>query len=604
MKNSALAWQRVLLLLAFVGLLAVAECAWATYALEGDFFGGSVYNPVTTAPFVDRFESVTPGSVAERSGIRPGDSLDLRRMTPDARYHVRTGEPLAREPMRLAIVRDGVERFTTITPQPYVQTAFWLQTQWWLAWAFWIGSAFSLLIGATLIWRKPENDEVRLLSLTLILIVLGESLFPINGFLTPWGGFDAAVNVIAQFLFCAGTALLAGYALLFGRPVSLTRVVSTGLTFASAALSALLWTNAAQGGPGPGGALGIAGLWFGVLDVHAWIATKPALLFAVTVGPPALAMLCAALAVRAASGSERTRVAWATGSLAILYLFGIATVQSYFTANIVTYYFILNLSWIIAPIGLMYALLRRRLLDIGFVLNRAAVFTGVSLLVVGVFTLVEWALTDWLNAAGVVANVAVSAALALVLGLSIRQIHARVDRFVDSVFFRKRHEDERALNRFAREVAFITDADVVIRRVVETIGRHADAKRVTIALDDGAGRYGDVDENDPALVALRASHEVVDLRTVETKFAGEFAYPMLARGRLIGALVIGPKVSGEPYAPDESAAIAQVAHSAGISLDLLGTKAGRIDREILDALRALPDAIAERMREQRGTTTA
>jgi hypothetical protein len=128
-------------------------------------------------------------------------------------------------------------------------------------------------------------------------------------------------------------------------------------------------------------------------------------------------------------------------------------------------------------------------------------------------------------------------------------------------------------------------------------------------LYDGAGRYGDTDENDAALVTLRASHEVVDLHLVDTALVGEFAYPMLARGHLVGALVLGPKTSGEPYAPDESAAITQVAHGVGVGLDLLNVTESARNEEILgtlrslealsraatDAMLALPDAIAERL---------
>jgi len=53
------------------------------------------------------------------------------------------------------------------------------------------------------------------------------------------------------------------------------------------------------------------------------------------------------------------------------------------------------------------------------------------------------------------------------------------------------------------------------------------------ALDNGARYYGTVSENDPALVALRASQEPVDLHLVDTALAGEFAYPMSCRGRLV-----------------------------------------------------------------------
>lgn len=330
-------------------------------------------------------------------------------------------------------------------------------------------------------------------------------------------------------------------------------------------------------------------------------------------GATGIALLCAAVAVRKANRAERTRVAWATGSLAVLYLFGIATIQSYFTTNPVLYYWILNAAWFAAPLGLMYAFLSRRLLDVGFVLNRAAVFAGVSLFVVGTFTLAEWALGGWLHSAGRVANVAVSAAIALALGLSLHQIHRRVDRIVDNVFFRKRHEDEHALKRFAREAAFISDPNVVIERATKTLEQHTGALSVEFALHDGDGHYGSVNENDAALVTLRASHELVDLHLAETALKGEFAYPMLARGRLVGALVLGPKDTGEPYAPDESAAIAQLAHGVGVALDLLGSRSTAGNEEICallrslealssaanDALRGLPDAVAERVRDTR-----
>ena len=125
-----------------------------------------------------------------------------------------------------------------------------------------------------------------------------------------------------------------------------------------------------------------------------------------------------------------------------------------------------------------------------------------------------------------------------------------------------------------------------------------------------------MDENDAAIVALRASHETVDLHCVETRLPGEVAYPMLARGRLVGALVLGTKANGETYAPDESAAIAQVAQSVGVALDLLGaTTGGQIEllealttlaaltRSTNDAVRELPAAIEDRVLGHLGRPT-
>jgi hypothetical protein len=88
-------------------------------------------------------------------------------------------------------------------------------------------------------------------------------------------------------------------------------------------------------------------------------------------------------------------------------------------------------------------------------------------------------------------------------------------------------------------------------------------------MKDHTGHFGDVSENDPAIVALHERHKALDLQTLSTALQGEFAFPMVARGRLVGALVLGPKRSGESYAPDESHAIMHLAHNVGSALHIL-----------------------------------
>lgn len=74
---------------------------------------------------------------------------------------------------------------------------------------------------------------------------------------------------------------------------------------------------------------------------------------------------------------------------------------------------------------------------------------------------------------------------------------------------------------------------------------------------------------------------------------------MFGRGRLIGALVLGAKRSGEPYAPDESDAIRQLTDGIGAALDILSTNGAGVRNELLAAIHALPDAIVERLRSAR-----
>jgi phosphoserine phosphatase RsbU/P len=243
-----------------------------------------------------------------------------------------------------------------------------------------------------------------------------------------------------------------------------------------------------------------------------------------------------------------------------------------------------NVLGFVAPVVLTYVVLSRRVLDIGFVLNRALVFSVVSAVFVGAFFLVEWALGTWLSSASHATNLVVGAGIALALGFFVRSIHQRVDRVLDTIFFRKRHEDERAIRDFAHEAAYVTDAGVLLARTTATLEEHADASGVALLLDDGRGRYGAVSENDPAIVALRAWRKTVDLHTLDTELRGEFAYPMIARGRLVGTIVLGPKRSGDPYAPDESEAILHLAHGVGGALDVLSANGRASHDAMLDAI--------------------
>jgi GAF domain-containing protein len=49
------------------------------------------------------------------------------------------------------------------------------------------------------------------------------------------------------------------------------------------------------------------------------------------------------------------------------------------------------------------------------------------------------------------------------------------------------------------------------------------------------------------------------------------AYPMLSRGRMVGALVCGDKTEERAYDPDERTLLAHLAHETGTSLLFLRT---------------------------------
>jgi hypothetical protein len=235
----------------------------------------------------------------------------------------------------------------------------------------------------------------------------------------------------------------------------------------------------------------------------------------------------------------------------------------------------------VVPVVLAYAAVSRRLIDIGFILNRTVVFAIVSTIVIGTFILVEWAASVWLTGVTHTTSAVIGLVVALTLGLSLRYIHGHIDRIVDRVFFWKRHADEAALRGFAHESSYITDCSVLLERTVREVREHTGAESAAILLRDGSGSYVSpsnrerlaVSENDTAIIALRAWNRPVDLHALrETELRGEYAFPMISRGELVGALICGPKPDGELYAPDESDALLTLAHAVGVALDTMSTR--------------------------------
>ena len=574
-------WRRLLLALCAFGVVQLTYMVYtnvATYAavpglIAGGLPGQSAGEEGTAIPFVHRL-TFEPSNPLARVGLRSGDLIDLRTVSPPERYRFYTRWWWLGERADVPVVRGTGIRVIPLHPVRY-----YFPFEWWLATIrqYWV-----LLFAAIVSWRRPDLASVRVLALCLLSWEIG-LVFQSQNWLTPFPRADAVFNGVNGFLYNGGIALLASYTTLFSGARQVWRRALVWLTYAAAAAGSMQQL------------LVVVGAWTGRWDVLGGWFSGTAAASTILVLPGLLSMLAVVFAAATCSPAERARVTWA--SIPIALLFATEGVTNAMFSTVVgsgmvhVAELVVNYAIFLAPLGLVYTVLNRRVLDIGFAVNRAMVYSGVSVLVVGMFVIFEWGLGEWLGTASHAANIAISAGFALLLGFSIRAIHKRVDATLDYLFFRKRHEDEKAIREFAHDAGYITDARVLLERAAEVLGKHADAATVEFALDNGSGRYGTVTENDPAIVALRAHHRTLDLHGMNTQLRGEFAFPMVARGRLLGALVLGPKRSGESYMPDESDAILHLAHGVGTTLDVLTAKDGTGAGEVLASLQELTNTM-------------
>lgn len=323
----------------------------------------------------------------------------------------------------------------------------------------------------------------------------------------------------------------------------------------------------------------------------------------------ALITIAFIIAGRTAAPADRKRVNWVAYSVAVGFSGSIVVViQFAFGRQIAPWENYLGLTLIAIPVGLGYAIVRHRVVDIGFVVNRAVVFGTLSAIVVAAFMVLEWALSNAAMKISHITSTSLEIALALGLGFSMRTLHSRVDHFVDDLFFRDRHAAEQALRTLARDVGYISEPQVAVARVFEGLRAHSGATLtaiyavdgpVALRIDPAAQSEAPVSFDDPALVRMRASRSPCELAGLATALPGARAFPMLVRDTLSGLVVLGAKANGEEYAPDELSAIEALVLALGNALDALQTAA--LKREIarvlldgapLDALRRTIDSPA------------
>ncbi len=514
----------------------------------------------SSKPFNLAVMSVDRGGPAAQAGLLLGDLIDIRANSLLERYYL-FDVPLNGRPLILSVRRGSLQRELTVIPRAAILT--------WTSWLITF-SVFWLLLFATLIaWRGADLPQMRILSLWIATFVFTGALI---GFATPWAWAYILQNISLDVVGPLSMALLAAFASGFAQPLSPARRIARWLCYAFLAIFTALSLV---------GMAGVITLWFDPLHFVAGNAGLLAIAAAVL-----MAVLCGVLAIAASRGVERQRAVWTLVPLAAVFCFfiiGLATASSPRATIVVELAFTLVL--LITPVALTYAALSRRLIDVGFFLNRAAVFTIVSAIVIGAFVLVEWAAGAWLAGNTHVTSAFIGMVVALGLGVSLQYIHKYVERFVDGVFFRKRHEDEWALRRFAHEASYISDRSTLLDRAVQTVKEHTGADDVTILVRDGEAVYAfarngqgaEVGENDPGIVALRAWNKPIDLHLFPNSLLrGDFAFPMISRGDLVGALVCGPKRDGEAYAPDESEALLALAHGVGTALDTLSSQSNGV----------------------------
>jgi hypothetical protein len=210
---------------------------------------------------------------------------------------------------------------------------------------------------------------------------------------------------------------------------------------------------------------------------------------------------------------------------------------------------------------LVYAVLRKRLFDLNFVLNRTLVYGVVSFILLAGFGLAEWGIEHLVPAASHEGGPFFSAGIALALFLSFHRLRDWVEGHVERLLFSAWHENENALRRFVSSVGHFTQASALCRDYTHEIARFAHGAGAALYLRAGrgfkrkagqlAGARGSYGADNRAFALMCA--EGAPVRPIEANSAlpAALALPILVQSSLAGFVLLGSKPDGTDYRPDE-----------------------------------------------------
>jgi hypothetical protein len=226
---------------------------------------------------------------------------------------------------------------------------------------------------------------------------------------------------------------------------------------------------------------------------------------------------------------------------------------------------------------LTYAILRHRVIDLGFVINRALVFAAFTVLLLVSFGIVEWLVDHFVRFENRKSSVLLDGIIALALFLAFHRVRHWIETLVERVFFRSWHLKEAALDRFLETAPQFSQPDALTEALIAAVDAYAGSRGSGIYQRDETGRFilgrSTLDELPRELGADAAV--VVEMKTfcAPVQMGGRLALgsaalalPMVRRAELVGLLAVGRKIEREIYRPDEIDNLARTARQVGLDL--------------------------------------
>lgn len=503
---------------------------------------------------------ILPGSQGERAGLHVGQSVDVARMPLADRYRLLYGwwgsrvisVPIVSPGVRFVPMRSGL-------PTSPPLRAFW---------EMFAGlGMISALIAAAIMSRRP-GIMTAAFAFYCLFAPIGRNVvtYSISG-LTD-AVFAPLAVVVQAFLGTAPILALLPFVARFPTGSYFPGQERLGRLADAAFIAgtlALIWQSAVKPWP---------------TDVSFWSGILP------TIAAEIAVVVWGAARFANARGDERRRIAWALAGLGISAVVYAANITLPGINQNVTFYSAVVVVQLALPFCVAYAILRHRVMDIGFALNRSIIFGVVTVLVVVAISFVDWVASRLISERRLA--LAVEALVSVGFGVTLSWLHGRVETIVDRVLFRQRHRAESQLELRIRALDYATTEDAVDGAVVEEAARILQLESAAVFRAgqwSGLRRTASVGwhsedvavfgEDDLLVRALLAVEGTILLDSGDLHRSGfpqgrrrpDIAIPVLLRHKLIGVVVYGRRSGEAALDPEERKLVERLVRGAAIAYD-------------------------------------
>jgi signal transduction histidine kinase len=197
-----------------------------------------------------------------------------------------------------------------------------------------------------------------------------------------------------------------------------------------------------------------------------------------------------------------------------------------------------------------FALFRYRLWDIDLIVNRALVYTGLTLGVLAVYVLCVGLLGALIrtSAAGVLSILATGLAAILV-----QPLRDRLQRGVNRLMYGERDDPVTVLGRLGQRLEAAVSPDALLASLAETVAQALKLPYVALELSL-AGESPETVAFPPQAAAPR----------------GLTALPLVYQGEAVGRLLAAPRAPGEAFSPLDRHLLENIARQAGLAVHAVG----------------------------------